>query len=60
MILLTMGVAMLWFADNADFVKTSTEQVEDGYEWNYVGPTDASGVPAILINDKYYLWKLQK
>ena len=51
---------MLWFADNADFVKTSNEQVEDGYEWNYVGPTDASGVPALLINDKYYLWKLKK
>ena len=59
-----MGILALVFAlvsvDTEEFRTTANQQMKDGYEWNYVGPTDASGVPALLINDKYYLWKLKK
>ena len=59
MIILALASAF-WFADNAEFIKIYSEQSADGYQWEYKGKNEASGVPAILINDKFYLWKLEK
>ena len=59
MILLALASA-LWFVDNAEFIKTYKEQSDDGYKWEYKGKNNASGVPAILIDDRFYLWKLEK
>ena len=59
MIILALASAF-WFADNTEFIKTYNEQSADGYQWEYKGKNEASGVPAILINDKFYLWKLEK
>jgi hypothetical protein len=61
--LLLVVVSALWFNDNADFVRTAEQQIKEGYEWNYVGKTPASGVPAITIktqNEEYVLFKLKK
>tara|TARA_Y100000766_G_C18431518_1_gene376866 strand:- start:248 stop:439 length:192 start_codon:yes stop_codon:yes gene_type:complete len=54
----------LFMSANAEFVSTANEQIKDGYEWNYVGKTKPSGVPAITIKpqsgDDYILFKLKK
>ena len=50
--------------NTAEFRETSNKQIKEGYEWNYVGKTKPSGVPAITIKpedgDEYILFKLQK
>jgi len=54
----------LFMSANAEFVSTANEQIKDGYEWNYIGKTKPSGVPAITIKpqsgDDYILFKLKK
>ena len=39
----------LWSSANVDFIKTTEQQYEQGYEWWYVGKHEASGTPAISI-----------
>ncbi len=63
MLVLVTVVSALWFADNSEFIKTSNEQIADGYEWNWVGVTKPSGVPAITIKtdtNEYILYRLEK
>ena len=49
---------------NAEFIQTANKEIKQGYEWNYVGKTNPSGVPAITIKpqsgDEYILFKLKK
>ena len=49
MLILVTVVSALWFVDNFEFIKTSNEQIADGYEWNWVGKNQPSGTPAITI-----------
>ena len=49
--------------DTQEFRETANAQMKDGYEWNYVGKTAPSGVPAITMKangEEYILWKLKK
>ncbi len=49
--------------DTQDFRNTANSQMKEGYEWEYVGKTKASGVPAITMKsngEEYILWKLKK
>ena len=39
----------LWSSVNTDYIKTTAQQYEQGYEWWYVGKHEASGTPAISI-----------
>ena len=39
----------LWSSVNSEFIKTTEDQYEHGYEWWYVGKQEASGTPAITI-----------
>ena len=39
----------LWSSVNSEFIKTTEDQYEHGYEWWYVGKHEASGTPAISI-----------
>ena len=39
----------LWSSVNSEFIKTTEDQYEQGYEWWYVGKQEASGTPAITI-----------
>ena len=39
----------LWSSVNSEFIKTTEDQYEQGYEWWYVGKHEASGTPAITI-----------
>jgi len=32
----------VFYLDNKEFFDTASEQLEDGYTWHYVGPTDAN------------------
>ena len=32
----------VFYLDNEEFFDTASEQLEDGYTWHYVGPTDAN------------------
>ena len=61
---LSVLTAALFFSANAEFVSTANEQIKDGYEWDYVGKTKPSGVPAITVKpqsgDEYILFKLKK
>ena len=60
--LLLVAASALWFADNADFVKTTGEQLNDGYKWTYVGKSKPSGTPAITIKtetNEYILYRLE-
>ena len=61
-----MGILVLVLAmfsiNTQEFRKTANQQMKDGYEWEYVGKTKPSGVPAITMNangDEYILWKLK-
>ena len=61
-----MGILVLVLAmfsiNTQEFRETANRQMKDGYEWEYVGKTKPSGVPAITMNangDEYILWKLK-
>jgi len=48
--------------DNAEFFAEVKKENEQGYKWEYVGKTPASGVPAITMKsngEEYILWKLK-
>jgi len=61
---LSVLVTALFFSANAEFVSTANKEMKQGYEWNYVGKTKPSGVPAITIKPQfcyeYILFKLKK
>jgi hypothetical protein len=41
----------LWFADNAEFVATVEEQLEEGFKWHAIECRDVNEeLPAITIN----------
>jgi len=57
-------IALLFGADNAEFLNTVKEQQDEGYTWKYVGKSRPSGTPAITINpehgDEFILWRLER
>lgn len=59
-----IGFMGLFVVDNHEFIKTAKEQMEQGYEWKYVGYKEWDGKsPAILINrdtNPHVYWKLVK
>ena len=63
-----MGIVVivlgLFSIDTQIFWETANLQIKDGYEWEYVGKTKPSGVPAITIKlengNEYILYKLKK
>ena len=61
---LIMSVLGSFIYDHADFFTTANKQIKDGYEWDYIGKTKPSGVPAITVKpqvgDEYILFKLKK
>ena len=61
---LLVVVTALFCGTNAEFIQTANKEIKQGYEWNYVGKTNPSGVPAITIKpqsgDEYILFKLKK
>tara|TARA_Y100000817_G_C16384662_1_gene336300 strand:- start:144 stop:335 length:192 start_codon:yes stop_codon:yes gene_type:complete len=61
---LSVLTVALFFSANAEFVSTANKQIKDGYEWDYIGKTKPSGVPAITVKpqvgDEYILFKLKK
>ena len=51
-----MGIALsmmfgLFMWDNQTFFGTAEKQVAEGYEWEYIGKTAPSGVPALTIKN---------
>tara|TARA_B100000282_G_C31702923_1_gene477190 strand:+ start:1126 stop:1311 length:186 start_codon:yes stop_codon:yes gene_type:complete len=61
-----MGILILalgmFSIDTQVFRETANKQTQEGYEWEYVGKTKPSGVPAITMKsngDEYILWKLK-
>ena len=42
-------LAALWSNTNNEFIEVSNDQKANGYDWEYVGKQEASGVPAITI-----------
>ena len=64
LVLAIMNYSILFFSANAEFVSTANKQIKDGYEWDYIGKTKPSGVPAITVKpqvgDEYILFKLKK
>ena len=55
-----LAIALIFSIDNAEFLNTAKEQREQGYVWEYVGKLEASGTPAILVDDKYIYYRLTK
>ena len=52
----------LFSMDTQEFRETANKQMKEGYKWEYVGKTAASGVPAITMKsngEEYILWKLK-
>ena len=44
-------VAGLWFTDNAEFIKTSDQQRDEGFRWHSIECRDVNPeLPAITIN----------
>ena len=62
--LLIIAGLMLFSASESEFIKTSNEQIGDGFMWSYVGKQEPSGAPALTIQpdngDDYILWRLTK
>ena len=53
------------YINNEEFFYTASEQLEDGYTWNYVGPTDANPeLPSLTLQVEPYhpfvIFKLKK
>ena len=61
---LLVVITALFCGTNAEFISTANKEIKQGYEWNYVGKTKPSGVPAITIKpqvgDEYIIFKLEK
>jgi hypothetical protein len=62
--MLLIAIAALFAIDNKEFIDTSSEQLKQGYSWNYVGKNAPSGTPAITIKpengDPYIIYRLEK
>ena len=55
----------VFYFDNEEFFDTAAEQLEDGYTWHYVGPTDANPeLPSLTLQVEPYhpfvIFKLKK
>lgn len=55
-----IAIALLFTVDNAEFLNTAKEQREQGYIWEYIGKQEASGTPALLVDNKYIYYRLTK
>ena len=55
-----LAIALIFSVDNVEFLNKAKEQREQGYVWEYVGKQEASGTPAILVDDKYIYYRLTK
>ena len=59
-----LGFIGLFVADNHEFLQTAKKQLDEGYEWKYVGYKEWDGKsPALLINkdtNPHVYWKLVK
>ena len=54
-----------FYAGNEDFFDTASRQVNDGYDWHYIGYKKAdTRVPSLPLQvdgyEPYVLWKLRK
>jgi hypothetical protein len=54
-----------FYAGNKDFFDTASKQIEEGYNWQYIGYKKANKeMPSLMIqvdgHDPYVLWKLRK
>lgn len=54
-----------FYVENSEFFNTAWEQKSEGYEWEYVGKNNTSGVPALPIiieesNEEIIYYKLRK
>jgi len=53
----------LFMFDNQDFLVESEKQIDNGYEWTYVGKSTPSGTPAITIEsngNEFIYYRLEK
>jgi len=55
----------VFYFDNEEFFDTASEQLEDGYTWNYVGPTNANPeLPSLTLqvepDHPFVIFKLKK
>ena len=55
----------VFYLDNEEFFDTAAEQLEDGYTWHYVGPTDANPeLPSLTLqvepDHPFVIFKLKK
>ena len=55
----------VFYLDNQEFFDTASEQLEDGYVWHYVGPTDANPeLPSLTLqvepDHPFVIFKLKK
>lgn len=57
---LIIAITSLFVMDNATFLTIAEKQQDKGYVWEYVGKQEASGTPAILVDDKYIYYRLTK
>ena len=53
------------YINNEEFFYTAAEQLEDGYTWHYVGPTDANPeLPSLTLqvepDHPFVIFKLKK
>ena len=55
----------VFYFDNEEFFDTASEQLEDGYTWHYVGPTNAiPELPSLTLqvepDHPFVIFKLKK
>ena len=65
MLVSIMLYAAVFYYINTDFFETAAEQRENGYNWEYVGRNNTSGVPALPLilettNEEIIYYKLEK
>jgi hypothetical protein len=46
-----MLIGALFVTDNSEFFATVEDNIEDGFNWEYVGKTQPSGLPAITVQN---------
>jgi len=67
-ILLSIGILLSYVSfvsDNKEFFDTTSEQIDRGYEWEFVGHTiDDNSVPSLSLKsmsaEPFYLFQLKK
>ena len=55
----------VFYLDNKEFFDIASEQIEDGYTWHYVGPTDANPeLPSLTLqvepDHPFVIFKLKR